>query len=60
MAALTDQRSLSNAVDRGQACVVFVVRQVKACHGQALWGRHGVRHPLLLWEWGREAPNNKV
>jgi hypothetical protein len=19
---------------------------------QALWGRHGVRHPLLLWEWG--------
>jgi hypothetical protein len=25
---------------------------------QALWGRHGVRHPLLLWEWGREAPNN--
>jgi hypothetical protein len=27
---------------------------------QALWGRHGVRHPPLLWEWGREAPDNQV
>jgi hypothetical protein len=28
------------------------------CCGRHCVGRHGVRHPLLLWEWGREAPDN--